>query len=91
MIEIKEDLYAVGVYNTKDYIHIVNRKDKNDLVKITHPGSSDSCLQMIPIYHFNSDTLPYAFVRDKDTVTMVDLKTYKSYLLLEKKCENYLY
>jgi hypothetical protein len=46
---------------------------------------------MLPIYGFNAEVLPYAFVRDKDTVTMVDLKNAKSYLMFEKKCENYLY
>lgn len=77
-IEFKRDLIATCMDMDLN-IYIIDRKAKTTVRTIENPSGSDNplCMRLIP--QFDYDKFPFALVRDKDGVTLVNLRTAIAY------------
>ena len=90
--EYELDKFAVCVCNQSEYVQIIDRNHQVELFKVTHPAGITSCLQMYPIANFDTEELPYLFIRDKLNLTLIDIKNQKGYWILkERQCDTTLY
>ena len=60
-------------------ISIIDRKTKAVSRTVENPSGSDNplCMRLIPLFDY--DKFPFAFIRDKDSVNLINLKTGTAY------------
>lgn len=61
------------------HIHIIDRKTKTIVRTIENPSGNDNplCMHLAPMFDF--EKFPYAILRDKNTVSMINLRTSMGY------------
>lgn len=77
-IEFKRDL-IVTCMDMDLSVFVVDRKAKTTVRTIENPSGSDNplCMRLIP--GFDYEKMPFAFLRDKDGLTLVNLRTAIAY------------
>eukprot|EP00350_Pseudokeronopsis_sp_OXSARD2_P002819 CAMPEP_0170549476 /NCGR_PEP_ID=MMETSP0211-20121228/7633_1 /TAXON_ID=311385 /ORGANISM="Pseudokeronopsis sp., Strain OXSARD2" /LENGTH=75 /DNA_ID=CAMNT_0010855519 /DNA_START=414 /DNA_END=638 /DNA_ORIENTATION=- len=70
-----------AIYNAQDkyYLKIIDRLMKEVIVKVKNPAGNKYALQIVPIAHFDPESLPYVFIRDDENLTFYDIKDNKAH------------
>ena len=90
--EYTKDKIVAAVCNISDYVQIIDRSNPTFSRKVAHPAGITSVLQLSPIKFFDSDRLPYMFVRDKQNLTFYDIERNEAWWTLKsKQCDTTLY
>ena len=81
-IEFRRDL-VVTCMDMDLNIYIIDRKAKAVIRTIENPSGCDYplCMRLLPLFDY--DKLPFALLRDKDGVILVNVKTAQAYKLLQ--------
>lgn len=81
-VEFRKDLIAACVDGDQS-IHIIDRKAKGPIRQIDNPSGSDNplCFRLAPSYDY--EKFPFAFLRDKEGVSVVNLKTSQAYKIIQ--------
>lgn len=81
-VEFKKDLIAACIDGDQS-IHIIDRKTKGTIRTIDNPSGSDDplCFRLAPAYDY--EKFPFAFLRDKEGVSVVNLKTSQAYKIIQ--------
>mmetsp|Transcript_36238 Transcript_36238/g.35162 ORF Transcript_36238/g.35162 Transcript_36238/m.35162 type:complete len:267 (-) Transcript_36238:143-943(-) len=91
-IEYQRDKIVAAICNVSEYIQVIDRTNRDYKKQVSHPAGITSVLQLWPIYGFDDENLPYAFVRDKQNLSFYDIKNNQAYWTLKsKQCDTTLY
>ena len=77
-IEYKRDFVATCIDMDLN-IYLIDRKQKAVIKTIENPSGSDRPLSMRLIPQFDIEKMPFAFVRDQEGLTLVNLKNAGAY------------
>lgn len=80
IIEYEKDKMLVCLKNSSA-IYCIDRKKKDVVKKIKNPTGDTNCFSLCLIPEFSSDMLPFALLRDRKGVSLLNLKSGKSYIL----------
>jgi hypothetical protein len=81
-VELKRDLIATCM-DMDTSVHIIDRKTKSVVRQIDIPSGSDNplCLRLIP--GFDLDKFPYLLLRDKEGVSIINVKFSRGFKCLQ--------
>ena len=77
-IEFRRD-HVATCFDMDFNVHIIDRKQKCVVRVIENPSNSDNplCLRMIP--GFDYDKLPFLLLRDKEGVSIMNIRTHSAF------------